>query len=91
MYQAAIFDLDGTVVDTVESIGHTMNLCLAGYGLPEQPIEKYRFFAGDGAHKLVARWKQREIRTLLWRNGRLKIIWNGSAQAACTVSAPFPD
>lgn len=55
MYQAAIFDLDGTVVDTVESIGHTMNLCLAGYGLPEQPIEKYRFFAGDGAQKLVER------------------------------------
>ena len=55
MIRACIFDLDGTIADTVESIGVVGNRLLSHYGLPEQPIREYNYFAGDGADELVKR------------------------------------
>ena len=55
MYKACIFDLDGTLADTVESIAKSANEALAAVGLPEQPVEKYNCFAGDGAKILLQR------------------------------------
>lgn len=43
------FCLDGTIADTVESIAVVGNRLLSHYGLKEQPVEGYNFFAGDGA------------------------------------------
>ncbi len=54
-FRAAIFDLDGTLLDTLEDIARSMNRTLAKYGLPTHPIDKYRFFVGDGARILVQR------------------------------------
>lgn len=50
-----IFDLDGTIADTVESLAHSVNQCLRAMGLPEHPAEKYRYFAGEGAAVLLKR------------------------------------
>ncbi len=55
MIRACIFDLDGTIADTVESIGVVGNRLLRHYGLPEQPIQEYNYYAGDGADELVKR------------------------------------
>mgnify|MGYP000394406893 FL=1 len=55
MIKACIFDLDGTIADTVESIAVVGNRLLSHYGLKEQPVEGYNFFAGDGADELVRR------------------------------------
>ncbi len=55
MYKAVIFDLDGTLADTVESIAYAMNKALELYQLAPQPIESYKYFAGDGADVLVKR------------------------------------
>ena len=51
MIKACIFDLDGTIADTVESIAVVGNRLLSHYGLKEQPVEGYNFFAGDGDRK----------------------------------------
>lgn len=48
MIKICIFDLDGTLAKTQESIARPVNMTLAHYGLPEQPVEAFNYFAGDG-------------------------------------------
>lgn len=53
--KAVIFDLDGTLTDTLKSIWKSANLALADVGLPPFDIDRYRYFVGDGAAELVKR------------------------------------
>lgn len=55
MKKAVIFDLDGTVVDSVGAIARCANERLKEAGLCEQPVEKYKYFAGDGQYELIKR------------------------------------
>ena len=55
MKKAVIFDLDGTLTDTIGSIAEAGNAMLTLRGLQPQPVDSYRFFAGDGAKALVLR------------------------------------
>ncbi len=55
MYKACLFDLDGTLLDTVESIAHVANQVLTHYGLDSVPVELFNYFAGDGADELIRR------------------------------------
>lgn len=50
-----IFDLDGTIADTVESLAYSVNQCLRAAGLPEHPMDKYKYFAGEGAAVMLKR------------------------------------
>lgn len=50
--KAVIFDLDGTLLDTVGDIGAGANTALRRYGLPEHPIAKYRDMVGHGIRTL---------------------------------------
>lgn len=54
-YQAAIFDLDGTLLDTLEDLADSMNRALAERGFPERPVDAYRYFVGDGMMNLARR------------------------------------
>ncbi len=55
MKKLCIFDLDGTVLDTVGSIAHFGNLALAKNGFAPIDPDEYRYLAGDGAKTLVRR------------------------------------
>lgn len=48
MIKACIFDLDGTLADTVESIAHGINHTLEYFGYTPRPVEEYNYYAGDG-------------------------------------------
>ncbi|NDL67407.1 HAD family hydrolase [Anaerotalea alkaliphila] len=48
-----IFDLDGTLVDSLPGLAHAMNLVLAEEGYPLHPEESYRHFVGHGIKNLV--------------------------------------
>lgn len=50
-----IFDLDGTVLDTVGSIAHFGNLALEAHGIDPIDAKEYQYFAGDGAKILIKR------------------------------------
>ena len=54
-YQAAIFDLDGTLVDSLQDLADSANLMLAESGYPQHPVQKYRYFVGDGLKVLIER------------------------------------
>jgi phosphoglycolate phosphatase len=53
--RAIVFDLDGTLVDSLEDLAVAMNDVLREAGQPEHPIEAYRHFIGWGAADLVRR------------------------------------
>lgn len=55
MKKAVIFDLDGTLSDTIDTIAHYANGALAAYGLDEIPASAYKLLVGDGAKTLVKR------------------------------------
>lgn len=54
-FRAALFDLDGTLLDTLRDLGESMNTVLQRRGWPTHPIDAYRWFVGEGASALVAR------------------------------------
>ncbi|MCI8416398.1 MAG: HAD family hydrolase [Lachnospiraceae bacterium] len=55
MIGACIFDLDGTLCDSVVSIGTCVNHVLEEFGLPSVEIERFYYFVGDGVHQLILR------------------------------------
>ena len=55
MYKLCIFDLDGTLADTVESIARVGNMVLEHFGLTPQPVRDYNYFAGDGVDMALKR------------------------------------
>jgi len=50
-----IFDLDGTLADSLGDIASAMNRTLRAHGFPEHPVSAYRTFVGEGVRRLVAR------------------------------------
>ena len=53
--KAFFFDLDGTLLDTLEDLAEAVNTVLAGAGYPVHPVEAYKFFVGDGMETLLRR------------------------------------
>ena len=53
MYRACIFDLDGTLTDTLESLTYSVNETMKELGLPEITSEQCREFVGNGAKVLI--------------------------------------
>ncbi len=54
-FRAILFDLDGTLLDTLADIANAANAALRRLGLPTHSIDKYRYFVGDGAGCLAQR------------------------------------
>lgn len=52
---AVVFDLDGTLVDSLRDIGESLNWCLELLGLGARPIESYRYMVGEGVPTLCRR------------------------------------
>lgn len=55
MIKAVIFDLDGTLSYTLDSISMSGNLALRAAGMPEYEKDRYKYFCGDGSDELVRR------------------------------------
>jgi phosphoglycolate phosphatase len=53
--KAVLFDLDGTLLNTLADIGNAVNRILVDRGFPTHPVSKYRSFIGDGWERLVKR------------------------------------
>ena len=54
-YKAIIFDLDGTLLDTLKDLAEGTNYALRKNGFPERTIDEIRRFVGNGARKLIER------------------------------------
>lgn len=54
-YRGILFDLDGTLLDTLHDLAGSVNLALARNDLPTHSVAAYRYFVGDGVAKLIQR------------------------------------
>lgn len=54
-YKLIIFDLDGTILDTLADLADSLNYALSSGGFPERSIDEVRRFVGNGIGKLVER------------------------------------
>jgi phosphoglycolate phosphatase len=61
--KAVLFDLDGTLLDTLDDLADSVNAVLAEAGLPTHPVDSYRQFVGEGAALLVTRALPQHMRT----------------------------
>ena len=55
MKKLVIFDLDGTLLNTIEDLGHAANYALEMNGVATHTMAAYRFFVGNGVRKLINR------------------------------------
>ena len=81
MYKACIFDLDGTLTNTLDSLTYSTNKTLEEMGLEPITKEQCRSFVGDGARCLM----ERETQSLRG----LKKVWKYTAESlekiVCTM------
>ena len=54
-FKTIVFDLDGTLLDTLDDLADSMNSVLAGNGYPTHEVEAYKYFVGNGLRNLVYR------------------------------------
>ncbi len=54
-FKAVLFDLDGTLLDSIDDIADSMNKVLDMFGFKQHEVEKYKYFVGDGIDILVRR------------------------------------
>ena len=54
-YNTVIFDLDGTLLNTLEDLGDSVNFALKSFGYPTRTYEEIRIFVGNGVKDLVTK------------------------------------
>jgi phosphoglycolate phosphatase len=54
-FKATLFDLDGTLLNTLDDLADTANAALRKLKYPDHPVYSYRYFVGDGLRTLVER------------------------------------
>ena len=54
-YQTAIFDMDGTILETLEDMCASVNVTMNHVGYPRRTMDEVRRFVGNGAAKLIER------------------------------------
>lgn len=52
-YRLAVFDMDGTILDTLEDLRDSLNVILEKYGYPVRTLEEVRRFVGNGILRLI--------------------------------------
>ena len=53
--QLIVFDLDGTLINSLEDLADSANHVLAQHSFPTHAVDAYRYFVGDGVRKLIER------------------------------------
>ncbi|HPG55139.1 MAG TPA: HAD hydrolase-like protein, partial [Candidatus Enterocola sp.] len=62
MVQLVIFDLDGTLLNSVADLGQATNIALKKHDLPTHELDCYKYFVGNGVSKLIERAVPEEMR-----------------------------
>jgi len=52
-YRAVLYDMDGTVLDTLEDLKNAVNAALAAFGRPVLTLEQVRSYVGNGSRRLI--------------------------------------
>ncbi len=52
-YKAVVFDMDGTLLDTLRDLANSTNFALKACGFPEKTVDEVKSFVGNGVKKLI--------------------------------------
>lgn len=63
MKKLVIFDLDGTLINSIKDLGAATNYALGKHGYAQHPLEAYPMFVGNGVNKLIERALPEESRS----------------------------
>ncbi len=89
--EAVVFDLDGTLLDSLGDIADAMNAVLSGLGLPTHPRDRYRIFVGDGLEALVRRALPRDARGEAVVAQALVRMRDEYGRRATATTRPYPE
>lgn len=63
MIKAVLFDLDGTLANSLIDLAAATNQALVKFGYPEREVDNFRYYAGDGIPKMIERALPEDART----------------------------
>lgn len=90
MFTTALFDLDGTLLDTLQDLAAAGNHTLQTLGHPPHPVESYRTMVGNGVPKLIERMLPPKARSEKKQAQALGIFRTYYAQHMQDLTAPYP-
>ncbi|MFN2343326.1 MAG: HAD family hydrolase [Desulfonatronovibrio sp.] len=85
-----IFDLDGTLLNTLQDLADSVNSVLAARGWPEHPVEAYRFFVGNGMNMLIRRAVPENVRNQDVLNQCTQAVRQEYSRRWAVKTAPYP-
>ncbi len=89
-YKAIIFDLDGTLLDTIEDIANACNLALRGLQLKEYSLSDYKLFVGDGVDQLIERTISHQNANILLFDELKSRYLSNYHEASSVHTKPYP-
>lgn len=89
-FEAVIFDLDGTLLDTIADLADSMNIVLERFGFPEHDIDAYKYFVGDGMEKLTERALPKGHRNREMVLKGLKVLKEVYGERQTAKTMPYP-
>ncbi|HHW23658.1 MAG TPA: HAD-IA family hydrolase [Clostridiaceae bacterium] len=87
-YDTIVFDLDGTLIDTLEDLKDSVNYAMNVYGFPERSLEEIRTFVGNGVGKLIERAIPDGIENPLYKEC-LKVFQDHYSKNMQNKTAPY--
>lgn len=89
MKKLVIFDLDGTLLNTIEDLGHAANHALQRWGFATHTIASYPFFVGNGVKRLMQRVLPEENRDDLTVDALLRDFREYYDEHCCDYTKPY--
>ncbi len=89
-YRAIIFDLDGTLLDTIGDLADSINAVLARSGLPNRPRDDYRHIIGDGMEMALRRLLPESMHDDSTLKSFVDMVRDEYADRWNSTSAPYP-
>lgn len=89
MYKGVIFDLDGTLLDTIGDLADAMNHVLGRLGFPGHNIDTYKLLVGDGMENFVTKALPEEHRTKELIGRYVKELIREYDESALEKTKPF--
>lgn len=90
MKSYVIFDLDGTLLNTIEDLGHAVNYALRSTGHPEHSIPAYQAMVGNGVRRLIERALPPEARSNPEVDRILGFFREYYDEHCCEFTKPYP-